>query len=127
MLLHLVRLRDYLQEPGSVVGGFHETAEATPHISRGWRGQTDSLEEESESDRNSGEHHRVHAPPLKGSSPAPYATVAKQEELMLLTLQEKLKILGWGEVGVGVSPFSTVLTIGSKFKFSKYNKCNLTD
>lgn len=37
----LLGLRDYLEEPGHAVGGSQEAAEASPHISGGWRGQAD--------------------------------------------------------------------------------------
>lgn len=108
MLLRLVQLCDYLEDPGTVVRGFHEAAEAMPLISLGWKGQAGSVEEASGSDRSSREHHRLRAPHRKGSCAAAYATVAKQEELTLRILQEKLKLFGWGEVSVGVRPFSIV-------------------
>lgn len=57
--------------------------------------------------KDSQERCRTHGPHLKGSSAPTYATGAKQEELTtLLILQEKLKILMWGKVGVGVKPVS---------------------
>lgn len=50
--------------------------------------QTESAEEERESARNAAEGSSP--PPCpEGNSAASYATVAKQEELSLLTLQEK--------------------------------------
>lgn len=116
MLLRPVQPCDYLEDPGTVVRGFHEAAEAMPLILLGWKGQAGSIEDASGSDRSSREHHRVCAPHRKGvraphrkeSSAATYATIAKQEELTLRILQEKLKIFGWGEVSVGVRPFSIV-------------------
>ena len=46
------------------------------------------------------ELYRTCVPHLKGSSPQSQAIVSKQEELTLLILREKLKIVGWGEVDV---------------------------
>lgn len=62
-------------------------------------GQASSIKEKSKSDGDSGDLYRMHVPP-KGSSTESQAIVAKQEELTLLILQEILKILVWGEVGV---------------------------
>lgn len=46
------------------------------------------------------ELYRTCVPHLKGSSTQSQAIVSKQEELTLLILREKLKIVGWGEVDV---------------------------
>lgn len=51
--------------------------------------QAESAEEERESARNAAEGSSPPPPCPEGSSAASYATVAKQEELSLLTLQEK--------------------------------------
>lgn len=82
------------------MGGFNEAAEATLQISNAWMGQASSIKEKSKCDGDSGDLYRMHVPPPKGSSTESQAIVAKQEELTLLILQEILKILVWGEVGV---------------------------
>ena len=58
----------------------------------------------------------MYDPHPKGSSTQSQAIVAKQEELTLLILQEKMKILIWGRVSVYERDLSPFVTISNQLK-----------